>query len=258
MAFCKFCGAQMPEDGMFCTNCGKQKGEPVAAAPNPAPTPVVTPQPTPQNVQPNMQQNYNQDSTYQGNMTQGVPLQGNPYPNQQVVVNMPYQAVPVQKNKSKLPLIVVGLLAIAAVIFFLTKNGTIGGGNYESPIKYMCEAMSEGSLSKLYKALPPAFEDYVSSALGLFGMDDQELMDELGMLATTGINIDYEIISKEPLTEDELEDYSDDLSSSFMQSMEVKTGYMLYVRLTMNGEEEYEYIPVGKIDGRWCIIEDIF
>lgn len=226
MAFCKFCGTQLPEDGAFCPNCGKKKGEP------------VTPQPNTQNMQPN---NY----------------QTNDYPNQQFISNMPYQAVPAQQKKNKLPFVIAGV-AVIVILFFLLKGGTIGGGNYETPIKYFCEAMSEASISKLYKALPPAFEEYVSAAFGLFGMDDEDLLDELGLLSGAGMSVKYDIISKEPLSAEELEEYSEDLSSSYMKEMKVKDGYMLYIRFIVNGEEETDYIPVGKIDGRWCIIEDIF
>ena len=181
----------------------------------------------------------------------------NIYQSQQFVSNMPYQGAPVQKKKTKLPFIAVALIAVVALIFVF-KKGIIGGGNYETPIKYFCEAMSEVSISKLYKALPPAFEEYVSTALGLFGMDDTELLDELGMLSEAGMSVKYEIISKEPLTKEELKEYSDDLSAAYLKKMDVKAGYMLHIRFETEGDVDYEDIAVGKVDGRWCIIENFF
>lgn len=233
MAFCEFCGTQLSDDAVFCPNCGNQKGEQIAPAPAPtaaqAPVQNVPPQPDNQNI----------------------------YQSQQYVSNMPYQAAPAPKKKSKLPFIAVALIAVVA-LFFIFKNGVFGGGNYETPIKYFCEAMSEASLSKLYKALPPTFEKYVSSALGLMGMNEEDLLDELGIFSEAGVSVKYEIISKEPLTKDELEDYSDDLSSFYMKTMDVKTGYMLHIRFEMDGDVDYEDIAVGKVEGRWCIIEDFY
>lgn len=225
MAFCKYCGTQLPDDSVFCPNCGKKRN-----------TPSTTPQ--------------LQNTVY---VTQPI---AQPIISQSTT---PQMAVSQPTNFLKNRKVIIGIIAIVLlfIIFKSVSSGSGIGSNYETPIKYFCEAVNEGSVSKLYKALPPAFETYASTMFSAMGLDDTALLDELGAMSG-GKSMSYTIISKEPLTSEELYEYSNDLSSSYMIPMQVESGYMLYVQFFYDGEETHEYIPVGKIDGRWCIIEPFF
>ncbi|MSC86178.1 zinc ribbon domain-containing protein [Eubacterium sp. am_0171] len=142
------------------------------------------------------------------------------------------------------------ILVIVAVIFMGVAGVRVfDNKGYEKPFGYLETAVNKCDADAFIRAFHPELlsEDYIPT--------DDDMVDEFGRY---GAKINFDIISAEKLSEEDLQTYSDLLG-------ELKEGYRVKVDFSYEGqtdiysqwsrEESYsevKEVDVVKYDGKWC------
>lgn len=164
------------------------------------------------------------------------------------------------KNKSQsssLLVPIVAIVSIIAVIIIVTMNLTIFNNAYEEPVDNFLTAIEKGDGDYLEEVIP----DYMID-------DDDDLDDtakklKAAMVIVVGedFDLDYEIIEKEEIEDSKLKKIEKNISSKYDEDVDVDAGYNLKVEISIESDEKDEStetnISVYKIDGKWCMIDDI-
>lgn len=239
--FCGQCGAQLNDNATFCTNCGAG----------------ITPQ----------QAAAQQTSS---------PVSGFQQAAQNINMSAIKDAVSVESIKNlrskpnKLTIAVLGVLLVLVIVLIIIICAIFGGGSYKTPLNNIVKVYNKGDGDALEDLMPPYYDD-ISEALGDlmdvdFDEEAQDIRDEFEDEFGEDAKISYEIIDKEKLDDDELDDYNAMSSLTSLMSdkkaskYEITKAYQLTVKFTLEGEDDDETekmdLVVGKMDGEWCLLDD--
>jgi len=206
--FCERCGAQIPDGSAFCPNCGASVA-PAAGAQTPRTTGYV-----------------NMGGAMPGNAAPGYGYQGGAYG----------AAAPAKKSKSKLP-IILGLVAAVAVLAFFGVR--LLSKPYLKPIDQFCKAFNERNATLLSECLSDELNSYGYYDTWTFSEDESDFSYE-----TTYVN--------HPTGSD---------MSYYKSTYGIKDCYVVSVNINYYDSyyEEYDTIPVefivGKNNGKWKIYD---
>jgi|GEM_PF-2517101 len=247
--FCKKCGEQVVENSKFCGKCGEStEGMDNAMAEGRVPVYTESPMVAP---------------TYQAQ-----PMPGTTEPIYQQAPQMTGMAVPMKKS-SKGKKIGIGVVAIIAIIIAVVLFTTLGGKPYEKPLKQLIKGMQNGNASQILDASPDIFVKMLQSD----GMTKKEIIEELNeeleytfryMANNYGKNfkVKYEIEEVYELKRAEIREIEEDFEYYNDIKIKISQAYELTVELGIIGNSEEEWdsttVIVGKIDGRWNIIEGLW
>ncbi len=238
--FCGQCGAQLNDNATFCTNCGAS----------------ITPQQT-------------------AAQQTSAPVSGFQQAAQNINMNTIKDAVSMENIKNlkskpnKLTIAILGILLALIIILVIILCAIFGGGSYKTPIDNLVKVYNKGDGDALEDLMPPYYDDMSEALSGLADVDfdekAEEIRDEFEDEFGEDAKMSYEIIDKEKLDDDELDDYNamssltSLLSDKKASKYEVTKAYQLTVKFTVEGDDddssEKMDIVVGKMDGEWCLLD---
>lgn len=262
--FCTNCGSQLDDAAQFCVNCG---------------TPV---QNNAQPVQNTAAQNTNQNMGYVQQPEQNYQMNNNgaAYQNgQQQYQNfnggyngMPaqagYGAAPAAKKPVNKKLFIVGGILLVLIVAVAVILGVIfSGGNYKTPIDNLVKIMEKGDGKAMSDLIPKSYKEMLEAYNSLTSGSYDDYMNECAMSVHadliedfgSDIKVKYEIVSKEKLTDSDLESISNYYSYGTGKYSKVKVteGYDLKIVFMVSGsidsDTETEHFTVAKVDGKWVL-----
>ncbi len=174
---------------------------------------------------------------------------------------MGFDAVALNKNNNKkrssILVPAVAIVSVILVVIIVVLNLTILNDSYEKPIENFFEAIEESDGDYFIDALP----DYIDA--------DYKKMDNLAtimsssmqLMAGEDFEIDYEILNKTKIDKKELEKLEKSIKKDYDEKVNVSAGYELNVKISVEGDEKGETIKnemsVYKIDGKWCLTDEL-
>ena len=223
--FCGKCGQEIPDGVRFCPRCGN------AIA----------------------------------NAGQGTDAVGPGYPG-----NYSSQSVPVTKKTNRI--IGIAVVAVAAILVVALVLVLFGGRNYKKAAEEYVEAMYEADSEKMMELMPKdlreALLEEIIASEWLRGEDEayrymnRELADAADTLDSTlgsGWKVSCEAVDVEEWTEEELEEYVDDILYDYGVDIKAKEGKNVIVQVIVrskDGETTSEQevpVPVVKIGRSWYV-----
>lgn len=164
------------------------------------------------------------------------------------------------KNNSDHLVPIVAVCSLILVIIIVIANLTIFNNGYKKPIDSLFDAMESGDVDDLEDAFP---EYYLDSDR----YDDDEMEDSLEILSSSldilgddNLDISYEEISKESISDDELEKLETKIKKQYDEKVDVDKGYKVKIDMIIElgklNQSHEMTINVYKIDGKWCITDN--
>lgn len=225
--FCPKCGKENPDGARFCADCGKafEVAEPVASsevtatAETPA-APTTSASTTP--------------STIENFMDKVKAL----WAKKEVKIGVAIAAV--------------------AIIAIILLSGGGGASSPEGAVENFMEAVMDCDAEGMIECLPPQVSEKMIDMLNMSGMGTDML--EQQMRQEMPANVSYKILGKEKMSRGSMEEYADELSSQASQfggsdKIIIEEAYYVEVELFADGDSDSEELPVGKIDGKWYLLE---
>lgn len=155
-----------------------------------------------------------------------------------------------QKNKYLLPLIVLGVVAVAAAVFVMIKVFA-GGPGYMKPLRYLEKGLNKRDVQLIQKAFA----------------DGGDISPEIfNIFEVAGGLIDYDVVfdvtDKERISKDEIEEVlTEEYYVDEIYARNASAAYILDVDMTIEmgeySESESGEIPVVRINGKWVIPESL-
>ncbi len=225
---CTNCGNNLPDNSVFCPNCGS----PVQTAPSSAPAPQQSMYQAPVSEQQNMyQQPINNQTMYQQPM------------NAQQSYS-PYGAP--QKKKSKAPWIILGvslflLIAIIAIVIVLIVSSGPDQSTPKDAVDSFLEAVSDKDQEDLLEVIyPPVITEYDSSIEAYYDV----LEDTLSEFGTTNVTFeDITVVQSEPMSSNVIESANSNIGQT--------SGYVITSGVNIGGT------AIANVNGKQvlCLIE---
>ncbi|MGN0613520.1 MAG: zinc ribbon domain-containing protein [Porcipelethomonas sp.] len=152
---------------------------------------------------------------------------------------------------------IVAVCAAALAVGIVVLNLTVLNKGYEKPIDNLLKAMETGDGDYLEDVLP----DYVYDDDGDFDKLATSLQAGLGLIYGDDLDISYDVTKKKDISDEKLKKLEESIESSYDESVNVSGGYELDVDISIEGDKREDTnsmtLKVYKIDGDWCITEDI-
>ena len=165
---------------------------------------------------------------------------------------------------SKTTLIAIAGAAAVAVIVIIVLATTLLGGGYQKPIKNAQKAISKEKGDKFVKAYPEelvdAFDDYLDESSDKdFAESVDDSIESLVEYAEDEYGKDckstFKTVDTIKLNEDELDDVSKELEKATDEDIDVKKGYKVVYKVTIDGKkekmEEFDTCTIVKAFGKW-------
>lgn len=162
-----------------------------------------------------------------------------------------------KKSSSGALVPVVAVVSVILVVVIVLLNLTVFNNGYEEPIENLFDAIEEGDGDYLEDALPE-YMDIDSEK-----MEDTAKKLKAAMVVMLGedFEIDFDVIDKEEIDDKKLKKLEKSIKEDFDEDVDVDAGYNVEIEIFLEGDDKDEStktkIPVYKIDGDWCITEDI-
>ena len=163
---------------------------------------------------------------------------------------------------AKSSIIAIAAVAAVAVVLIIVLCASLVSGGYEKPIKAAYTALNKEDAEKYIKTLPEeitnAYEDVSDEDIEDVVEDSIEntrdyLEDDYG----SDLKVKYSVVDTIKLTEDELDDYSRALEKGTDEDCEIKKGYKVALKVTIEGKkekvQEFDTCVVVKAFGKWVI-----
>ncbi len=232
--FCPKCGKENPDGARFCAGCGKAFE---AAAPTaPVQEAVVTETPV-------------------------APVRTTPGASAPTTTSSTESFMDKVKALWAKKEVKIGVaIAAVAIIAIIILSGGSGASSPEGAVENFIDAMIDCDVEEMIECMPPQISDKMIDMLNMAGdmgveMIEQEMRRELPA------NVSYEILGKEVIDEERIGVYESELSSAARQlgetdyKVEIEEAFYIEVICYYDGDSESEDLPVGKIDGKWYILE---
>ena len=150
---------------------------------------------------------------------------------------------------------VVSLILMAVIVIL---NLTVFNNKYKEPIDNIVSAVESGDVDYLIDAYP----EYITDG------NEDELENDLKishksfkLVLGEDFEISYEIINKEKIPRDELNELPADVSEEYDEDISVSDGYSVEADFTYEGDSITKTITqkinVYKIDGDWCAYDNL-
>ena len=222
--FCGNCGTELQDGAVFCASCGQSVSEtpvaPVAPVASATPVAPVVPENTPANA-------------------------------------------PKDKKKFLIPAIIAAVVAVIVVVLIFVFTG---GSEPEDAVENYIDAYYNGDYDAYVDIYPDEIWEYREKEYDSPMMDEDEYEEEykedmlVELEEEVGKNprVSYEIIDKEELDEDELDEIRDNLNESYnLDKDDITAAYELEVKLTLKGDDGEDIqegtLTVYEYDGDWYV-----
>lgn len=295
--FCVNCGAQLSDGDNFCASCGT-KSEPTAepaAEPvieetvNPAAEPISEPaaeqvpessaEPEPETIEQPVEETAEQPAADEKNLY-NTPRSAEPGPfvayapnntktPEPVTSNITYPETNLNLEPAKksgkglliaiLIIILVLLIGAGILIYFLF----FSSGDCREAVEAYYDAQEEPEFEDFRKAIGDTaliaiVEEENGSDIQTFKLGCQR-MQKICREMNVDVDIDYEILDMQKMSQDDLEDYNEDTLIA-QEGYEVDVSYTVKNETTGEKEDHSNTLTVVKFDGDWCvtdIVDDI-
>ena len=252
--FCTVCGASIPDDATFCTNCGSPQGQP-------APAPAFQQTPSPQQPAGPSGQNSAAYSMLNA-INQGQPQQAY----QQPAAAAPRPGLS-DKAKKGIILGIAGIAAVAVIVILLI---VLLSGGYKKPVDDLVKALETGKGEYYIKTLAESErksreEDFAANSSKFDSLEefyDDRLSSSRKSLADRygdDFSISYSITDKKEVSDSRLKSYASEYLSDFGKKVDVTAGYTLRIEVNWKGSKKDEdgdkSITVLKVDGDWVLYD---
>ncbi|MBE6844680.1 MAG: hypothetical protein E7508_03045 [Ruminococcus sp.] len=166
-----------------------------------------------------------------------------------------------KKNKDLL-VPIVAIVSVILVVVIVVANLTILNNAYKEPIDDFFKAVETGDGDYFEDAFP----EYMTEDVDEFDDLASKLNSTFKKVLGKDFEISYEVIEKEKIDDDDLEDLEKSIDKNYDESVSVSDGYSVEIELTCKSDSMEESITtkinVHKIDGDWCLtenfVEDLF
>lgn len=250
--FCGNCGAQNPDDAMFCKSCGS----PLQAAP---PSGGYTQYGGPE-----------QGTSYYDPSQGGQysdPAQSGQYYGQSQAGQYYAQAATASAAQVNRRHRIIGIaaVAIAVIAVFFLLSSLFGGRSYKSTVTQFLDASFDGDARAIFELLPDDLIDYMTDEMGY---DREQITDELDGLSSQlqwmlsslssylgdDWDLSYQVVGAEDLSGSDLRDIQDTYDS---YDVDVKAAKNVEVELSIQAgnldETQTIQVPVIKVGRSWCL-----
>ena len=226
--FCPKCGKENPDGARFCAACGKafEVAEPVAPAEVTATAETPAAPTTSASTTPSTIENF------------------------------------IDKVKAlwakKEVKIGVAIAAVAIIAIILLSGGG-GASSPEGAAENFMDAMIDCDIEEMIECMPPQISDKMLDMLDMSGMGTE--MIEQKMRQELPANVSYNVLGKEVIDEERIGVYESELSEVARQlgetdyKVEIEEAFYMEVICYYDGDSDSENLTVGKIDGKWYVLE---
>ena len=192
-------------------------------------------------------------------------------PNAEIILDKQKQAKKKKNNIILISIISVILIIIVLVISNIQKNNSTGASSYIDAVDMNLSSMVNNEPQKYLNSYPEFIRDELEQTLGLLSDGNFEeyfnsMHDEIYKIYGSNISISYEMLTKTHMSQDDIDQYIDDLNNYFQvenSSLDynVQDAYQLGISITINGttgnQTLNKSIAVMKIDGSWYVMNII-
>ena len=192
-------------------------------------------------------------------------------PNAEIILDKQKQAKKKKTNIILISVISVILIIIVLVISNIQKNDSTGASSYIDAVDMNLSSMVNNEPQKYLNSYPEFIRDELEQTLGLLSDGNFEeyfnsMHDEIYKIYGSNISISYEMLTKTHMSQDDIDQYIDDLNSYFQVEnsnvdYNVQDAYQLGISITINGttgnQTLNKSIAVMKIDGSWYVMNII-
>ncbi len=230
--FCTSCGASLNDDATFCTACGTKLAAPAAA---PAPAPAAN------------------DAT----ATESTPLDALKEKTTKAFNDF-------KNNPQRNTYIGIACVAVVVIILVIVLVNLISGG-YKGALKGYFGAIEDKDGKDYAQALMS--DDMIDVVLDEADIDKDDFYDNYKEQAKSSYNtlkedfgsslsISFDVVDKEKIDKDDLEDLEDGLDLIY-DGIKVSKGYEVELEITVEGKDDEDtFDAVGtvlKVDGDWIV-----
>lgn len=192
-------------------------------------------------------------------------------PNAEIILDKQKQAKKKRNNIILISVISVILIVIVLVISNIQKNNSTGANSYIDAIDMNLSSMVNNEPKKYLNSYPEFIRDELEQTLGLLSDGNFEeyfdsMHDEIYKIYGSNISVSYEMLTKTHMSQDDIDQYVDDLKSYFQVEdssvdYNIQDAYQLGISITINGttgnQTLNKSIAVMKIDGSWYVMNII-